>query len=235
MSTTTRAIPEEPFYAGAVEPEKKSAAVAGAGASAEVVLAAVAIVLAVVGLARIAPRSMMSVATILLGAALLLDAVAVGARHRHLVRESVGADERTIRAVLTGAISAGSVAGLAGIVLGILALAGLAPGRLCAVALIGFGVALLFGSPSKELLALQYTAPWGMRIAMREAIDEVLDVTAAGDVLVGLAAIVLGVIGLLAATPAIPVLIGFIGVGTLALLAGAAYGARMGGLLLHAR
>jgi hypothetical protein len=233
MPTTTRATSEESSYASAVEPETKAVALAGASAAMGAGGAAAAVVLAVVGLGGAAPRAMMSSATLVLGTALLLDAGAVAARRRHLVREGVGADEPTIRAVLAAGISAASLAGLAGIVLGILALAGLAPGRLCAVALVGFGLALLLESPEKELLAMQYRAPDGPRL--RATIDEVLEVTAAGDVLVGLSAIMLGVIGLLAAGPTVPVLIGYVGVGTLMALGGAAYGASMGGMLLHAR
>src|SRR5579864_6402224 len=128
--------------------EKRAIEVTGAGATAEAIGAVGAIVLAIIGLTGALSEAMMAIAAIVLGAAILLDAGTVSARYNRLVNDAWGS-ERLVRAEVGGGISAGAIAGIAGIVLGILALLGFEPILLCSVALIVFGAALLFGSAAK--------------------------------------------------------------------------------------
>src|SRR5262245_51107344 len=72
--------------------EKKVVEAAGATATTEAIGAAAAVVLAIIGLAGALPIAMMSIATIVLGAAILLDAGAVGARHYRLLSEATHAE-----------------------------------------------------------------------------------------------------------------------------------------------
>jgi hypothetical protein len=227
-------VQESPRY-GMGEHEKRAMEVTGAGAMTESIGAAAAIVLSIVGLAGALPGAMMAIAAIVLGAAILLDAAAVSARYRRLVGDAWGSESPRVRAELGGGISAESIAGITGIVLGILALLGLAPLALCTVALIVFGAALIFGSAAKGRFASVSTAHYGIGEKARHVIDEALSLSSSGEVLVGIGAIVLGILALLGVQPATLVFVGFLAVACAILLAGTALGARMFAVLRHAR
>jgi hypothetical protein len=214
------------------EQEKKTVEAAGAGATTEAIGAAAAIVLAIIALAGLLPMPLMSVVTIVLGAAILVDAASVGLRYDRLVRAS--GEDRALRGELGGGISAGSIAGIAGIVLGILALLGLTPVTLCAVALIVFGAALLFASAAKGRLASLSTGHYALSDRTRRLIDESISLSAGGEVLVGIGAVVLGILALLGLDAVTLVLVGFLGVGGAVLLSGSAFGARMFSMMRHA-
>ena len=215
--------------------EKKTVEVAAGGATTEAFGAAAAIVLAIIGLAGVLVDPMMAVATIVLGVAVVMDAAAVGARFERIV-SALAASEgaRVARAEIGGGISAGTFGGIAGIVLGILALLGLAPTSLCSVALIVFGAALLFGSVEKKRIASIRTGTYGFTEGTRRTIDEAIGASAGGDVMMGIGAVVLGILALLGLDAATLVLVGYLGVGATVLLSGSAFGARMFGILRHA-
>lgn len=106
--------------------EMKKTAGALAGASGlEIILAAAAVVLAVLGLVDILPGYMAAIATLCMGAGLLARGGGVAAALRRLARET-GLDRRE-QAAFVGGSSAEVAAGLAGIALGILALIGIVP------------------------------------------------------------------------------------------------------------
>jgi hypothetical protein len=213
--------------------DRRALEMAGAGATAEAIGAAAAIVLAILGLTGILPDAMMAIAAIVLGVAVLLDAGTVGARYSRLMHEAAEG-HRLVRAQVGGGISAGTVAGVAGIVLGILALLGLEPMLLCSIALIAFGAALLFGSASKSRFASFGTTHHGMAEPSHRAIDEAIRFSAGGEMLIGVGAIVLGILALLGTEPMTLVLVGFLGVGAAVMLSGSALGARAFGILRHA-
>jgi hypothetical protein len=225
----------QPRVGGDERQDKRMVEVAGAGATTEAIGAAAAIVLAIIGLAGGLTDAMMAVATIILGAAVIMDAGAVGSRYERLMRDAWAGDERLLRVELGGGLSAGAIAGIAGIVLGILALLGMTPVSLCAVALIAFGAALLFGSAAKGRLASLGASHFGLPEGARRVVDEALSVSAGGEVLVGIGAAILGILALLGVEPVTLVLIGFLAVGSALLLGGSALGARLFGMLRHAR
>jgi hypothetical protein len=213
--------------------ERKTVEVAGAGAATEAIGAAAAIVLAIIGLTGTLTSAMMAIATIVLGASLLIDAGALGARYGRLLRAS-STEERAGKLELGGGISAGTAGGLAGIVLGILALLGFIPVTLCAVALIVFGASLLFGSAAKARLATLTTERHGFAERTGRVLHEALNLSAGGEILIGIGAVVLGILALAGFEPTTLVLVGFIAVGAAVLLSGSAFGARLFGALRHA-
>lgn len=219
----------------ATEQVKRTAEVAGAGATAEAIGAAAAIVLAIVGLAGTLTAAMMAIATIIVGIAIVLDAGTLTARYHRLVQEVWAKDEHFVRAEFGTGISAGALSGIAGIVLGILSLLGMAPTTLCAAALIAFGAALLFGSAAKGRLASLSTARFGMADAPARVIDEAMGLSAGGEVFVGIGGVVLGILSLLAIQPDTLVLVGLLGVSATVLMGGSAFGARMFAILRHTR
>src|SRR5262249_49092212 len=156
-----------------------------AGATTEAIGAAAAIVLAIIALAGALPVPLMSIATIVLGAALLMDAAAIGARSYGLTHASWSDEPRDARIELGGGLSAGLLAGIAGVVLGILALLGLAPVSLCSVALIVFGGGMLLGSAAKGRLTSLVSAHHGLSRGASWAIDEAMSMSAGGEVFAG--------------------------------------------------
>ena len=65
--------------------EKRTVEAAGGRATTEAVGAAAAVVLAIIGLAGALVDPLMSIATIVLGAVIVMDAAAVGARHNRIM------------------------------------------------------------------------------------------------------------------------------------------------------
>lgn len=201
----------------------------GAGSATEVIGGAAGVVLAIIGLAGGIPIAMMSIATIVLGGAILLDAIAIGGRYERLVRDTWGADARYSKVRMGTGVSAEALAGVAGVVLGILALLGLMPETLCSIALIVFGGGLMLGCLARRRFNATSVAHYGAGVsdtAMR-ALDEATSVAAGGEVLVGIGAVVLGILSLLGIYPLTLVLVGFLGVGGVVMLGGSVLGTKM--------
>ena len=112
-----------------------------AESTSEVLAGAAVIVVAILGLAGLAPIHMMSTGVIALGAAFLLEGAVNLTETWGDV--PVGGDTTTKRVSLTNDVSAELLAGVAGGVLGILALIGVVPQILSACAILLFGACLL--------------------------------------------------------------------------------------------
>ncbi len=201
---------EEPRATTAVR-EERSVEVSGASATTEAVGAIAAIVLAILGLTGTLTHAMMAIGAIVVGATILLDARALAIRRNRYIAESLGSEAVVIRSESIGGVSAGGFAGVVGIVLGILALLGIMPTLLCSASLIVFGAALVSDS------------------ALRGS-------QAGGEVIAGLGAAVLGILGVVGLEPVESlVLVGFLGVAAALFLSGSIIAARMFGLARHAR
>ena len=172
-----------------------------------------AIVLSVVALAGISVESLASIATIVIGLGLMVQAFNSAAEHARAMTAAAEAGPRGVE--LGGDVMVGGLCGVAGIVLGILALVGINAAHLAPAALIVFGGSLL----------LSGAASMGDRAA-----------AAAGgmEVLIGVAAIVLGILSLILATSWVLVLVGFIAVGAAMLLVSASFSGAMMRLLTTA-
>jgi hypothetical protein len=206
----------------------REAAVGTGGSAAEAIGGAAAVVLSIIGLAGGLPRAMMSIATIVLGGAILLDSAGITARYERLVRDTWGGEARVTKAEVGTGLSGESLAGIAGIVLGILALLGYVPEPLCAIALIGFGGGMTLASMARRRFHATSVAHYGSgasQTAMR-ALSEATTVGAGGDFLIGTGAVVLGILALLGLYPSTLVLIGFLGVGGALMLGGRVLGTK---------
>jgi len=204
-------------------------AVGTSGSAAEAIGGAAAVVLAIIGLAGGLPAAMMSIATIVLGGAILLDSAAITARYERLVRDTWGGEARVTKAEVGTGLSAQSLAGVAGVVLGILALLGYMPETLCAIALIAFGAGLTLGCLARRRFHATSVAHYGAgasHTAMR-ALHEATGVAAGGDLLIGVGAVVLGILALLGVYPVTLVLIGFLAVGGALMLGGSVAGKKV--------
>ena len=177
------------------------------------------IVLAVIALAGVSTDALTSIAAIVIGVGLMVQAFNSAAEHSKMMTANAATGAHA--AEFAGDVMVDCMCGLTGIVLGILALVGMGAAHLLPPALIVFGGALLIGGAvSMRATTLPASASG----------SEALGVTyqgspAAGgmEILIGLAAIVLGILSMLMTGTWVLVLVGFIAVGAALLLASATF------------
>jgi hypothetical protein len=204
--------------------------VIGGGATVEAIGGGAAGVLAILGLAGVLPMFMAPIATLAIGAALAAEGGALVARCSALINRAGGG--RSAMAELGGGTSAELLGGGAGIVLGILALLGVASTILVAAAVVTFGGALLFGSAATS--RLNAAAETANETHAQRLAREAVWVAMGAQVLTGLAAVVLGVIALVGLAPMTVSLVALLAVGAAVLLSGSAVGGRSFSSLYHA-
>ncbi len=177
------------------EEEEVFTEVATGGSLAEAVCGIAVIVLAIVALAGVYPVILGAIAAIVAGAGLFLDGASVGARFSRVMCEIVG--PRFSMSEMGGGMTAEFLSGAAGVVLGILALIGMVPVTLLAVAAIVFGGALLLGAGANASLnSLMVEHHYRTHEVARRMAGAMVSGATGAQVLVGLAAIVLGIIAL---------------------------------------
>jgi hypothetical protein len=196
-------------------------------------VAAAAAALSIIGLAGVYPPWLMSVATISLGVAFLFEGAAIMSRMSDLLSEVT---ENKVEMVELGTGTTGeTLAGFAGVALGILALLTVVPLVLIPIAAIVFGVALILGAGATvriNELAVGYRQehPIAHQIA-REAVRA----TSGLQILAGLGAITLGIIALANIQPLILSLVAVLSLSATFLLTDTAIAGRMMIVLHHHR
>ena len=210
--------------------EHEAVEVVAGGSLAETIGGAGAVVLAILALAGILPGPLAAVATIGVGAALLFEGASIAAEFQALRLDVVS--NRTEASELGGGMTAETLAGLAGVALGILALLGLAPTTLMAVALIVFGGGLLLGSVATARLndlKIRGEVSDTARTVARASVE-----TASGaQILVGAGGVVLGILALVGLAPATLIAVGMLSLGASVLFSGSAVGGKMLAILQH--
>lgn len=198
--------------------EKVTTTALTSGSSLEVIGGAGAVVLAIIGLAGYLSTYMAPIATIAIGGALLAHGAAVTARWTDTMRRAIAA--RSERLELTGGIGSEIFGGMCGIVLGILALAGVSPLVLLGVAAVVFGGAILLGAPAQSDLA-RLAPDRDPRVG--RFTYEAVEASMGTMVLVGCGAIVLGILALVHVGPALTLaLVAMLAVGGALLVTGGA-------------
>ncbi|HEY8427434.1 MAG TPA: hypothetical protein VIL20_03635 [Sandaracinaceae bacterium] len=173
-----------------------------------------AVVLAIIGLADVSRFGMTGAATIVVGAALMLEGGALLATLRGLRHGPRGA-----KAQLGGPASIAILGGIAGIVLGAFALAGIASEPFLAIAAIVYGGTLILAS---------------MGTARAHAAAGEGGQTASGlELLAGVVAVTLGILALFDIAPMVLTLIALLAVGSTVLVSGTALSAHGGRVVLH--
>ncbi|MEJ2345682.1 MAG: hypothetical protein P8090_09790 [Gammaproteobacteria bacterium] len=191
------------------------------GSSTEAMTGAAAVVLGILGLADIAPRFMIAIASIALGVALIFEGAAVAAEYTRILTRS--GDGTVENVELGGGVSTQVGGGIAAVVLGVLALLNVDATTLMAIAAIVLGATMVFSSGvAARLNALKIeTASEQHEVAKRIA-RETLTAATGTQVLVGLAAAVLGILALVGITPATLILVAMLALGASILLTGGA-------------
>lgn len=181
-------------------------------------------VLAILGLAGVFPMYLAAIATIALGVSLFSEGGAVATRYRRVLDEAGGG--RFEAAELGGGITAELLTGAAGSVLGVLALLGTVPAVLISSAVVVFGAGLLFGSGATARLDA-FAATAGSEGRTGQVAREAMRAAAGAQVLIGIASVVLGVLGLVGIAPMVLGLVALLGLGASVLLSGSAIAGRV--------
>jgi hypothetical protein len=203
--------------------ETRTMKVATGGSVVEAIVGISAVVLALIGLAKILPADMAAVATIAIGASLLFEGGAVAASYRQVA----GGTDSTAAADLGGAMTVEFLGGFAGVILGILALLGIQAPTLVSTAVIVFGASLLLSSTGTTQFG-SYSA--GQSYAEErnwQMAREAASAAAGGKVLIGLSAVVLGILAVLGINSQVLTLVAFLVLGVSVLLSGSAISSRM--------
>jgi hypothetical protein len=173
------------------------------------------IVLAVIALAGTASGALASIVTIVVGVGLMVQAFNSAAEN-----SKVMAANTTSFPDLGGGVMVDGLSGVTGIILGILALAGINTPYLVSSALIVFGGALLLsGAIGLPPRASQSTVPGQAQVATYQG----LAATGGMEILIGIAAIVLGILSLIFVGSWVLALVGFIAVGAALLMVSATF------------
>ncbi|MEH2510549.1 hypothetical protein V1291_001903 [Nitrobacteraceae bacterium AZCC 1564] len=191
------------------------------------------IILAIVGLSGVSEPMLAAIATIVFGAALLIQGGTMLTEYTKLMAPpGAGTAEEVVAG--DGGLSALFLVGAAGIVLGVLSLVGISAQKLTAAAVIAFGSALLLSSNSVWHLYrakhASYQAGAAPTLSGAEFLaSEMASGSAVVQCLAGLAAIVLGIIAVTGTNPNVLTLVGLLVLGATVLLTGSTLsGAVMG-------
>lgn len=208
------------------KPERGSLGVYGGNAMFQTIGGATAVVLSILGLANLYPEYMVAVSTIAIGGVLAMQGAALGSRYTRFVAETGtrhGASE-----IGTG-LTAEFIAGSAAVALGILSLLGLDPKVLTPVAVIVLGSGMLIGAGVPGRIAhLAAGSQHSEHFA-----GEALMAGAGAEVLVGGAAVVLGIIALVGAIPITLTLVALLAMGAATLMTGMALAGKFTGTWAH--
>ena len=171
------------------------------------------VALAIIALAGIIPAVLAPIAVIAFGVALAAEGTSIASRYAQLVRYDGEAVEKT---EIGGGAGSEVIGGLAGIVLGILALIGMVPTVLVAAAVITFGASLLLGAGTSARLSSM------VAISGHWMAGDALTGTAGAEVMVGIGSITLGILALTGITPTTLNLVALLTLGAGAVIEGAA-------------
>jgi hypothetical protein len=177
------------------------------------------VVLAIVALAGVHADVLTPIAVIVFGAALLIQG---GAMLTEYAQVGLPAPV-SVEQFSAGSLSSVFLVGAAGIVLGVLALIGIAPTALTAISVIAFGAALVISSNSVRHLYLLRSA--AMRSTTLEGgtqflAGEMASGSAGVQLLAGLTGIVLGILAVTGSSPTVLMLSALIVLGATVVLTG---------------
>lgn len=190
-------------------------------AIAEAIAGIVAIVLTILGLAHVEPGLLAAVATIAIGVALLAQGTSIAGEYAHLTAIESSA-------ALFGGSSTWSIellTGAGGIVLGILALLGVASLNLVAIAIIAFGGGLALSSSAMAQIAISRSGALSQDDRTRRFAVESASTGSIMQGMTGLQAVVLGILALAGFSSLTLVLIALLVAGVFVLVNGSTFGA----------
>lgn len=196
-----------------------------AGSLAEGIVGAASGTIAIIGLFGLYPVVMLSVAAIGAGAALLLQGGAVAGRLPALLDEAE--ENRMESSELGGGMVAEFLGGSTGVVLGILSLMSVGPRILLPAAVIVLGITLLLSSGISARMNSVVIHRSEESDHLREVGRQSVEAAAGAQMLIGIGALVLGIVALSGVNPVPLSLAAMLGLGVSDLLSGTAIAARL--------
>lgn len=196
------------------ESVRAPARAAEGGSVTEALGGAAAIVLGILALIGLRPMLLGAIAAIAAGLGVLVAGAAIAGRYAHTF-EVEGLTERR---EIVGGTGLEALTGVAAIVLGILALLGIAPLTLLAVSAIVLGAGLLMASGS--LARLERLISSDALLGEHRLRHDTAYTATGSEVLIGIGAIVLGILALLGLAPLTLTLVALIAVGAVELFSG---------------
>ena len=184
-----------------------------------------AVVLTILGLAGIAPVLLTAIATISIGAAILVKGITVSAEYVKIAREIGGT--RIEAAEFSGGLSGEILAGIAGTALGILSLLNVSPMVLLPIAAIVLGAGLVFSSGANARLNDLRVGQLPRNPTYQKVLNEVVRATIGSQILTGLGVGILGILALTGLTPVILTLVAMLSLGTMVLFSESSLGVKM--------
>lgn len=211
-------------------PEAQVAQMASVGSTLEALGGAAAVVLAIVGLAAVEPLYMQAIAAIVLGATLVAQSATKASEYSDVAEKSGAAQWLAVG--FENELGAEAMAGGAVVILGILAILDIHTLVLGAIAAIVLGVGFLLGSIVNARLNTLNVEVSSQHELTRKLARGASAGAIGAQVLVGGAAIILGILGLVSMThDASLVLTAMLVLGAAALLSGGALGSRMANMM----
>ena len=205
--------------------ERKPMAIMTGGSIVEAIDGVAVMVLAILGLAGVVPQYMAFITTIIFGVALLMEGEAITARFSRLWSELEG--RGVIGLGVGGGATAEFLGGAAGVVLGILSILGVVPLVLTSAAIIVFGAALLLSSGTVACLNSLAVVRVGPPEVLQRIPPEAGLAVPSGQLLIGLSAIILGILALVGIHPVSLALVALLSLGAGAVLNGMENGKTM--------
>jgi hypothetical protein len=190
-----------------------------AGSIGEAVGGAAALVLAILALVGLLPLTLASIAAIALGCGMLVGGAALA--RRFSLGLPPGASFRA-RQEVVGALGMQAIAGIAAVVLGVLALLGVRPLLLLSISALVLGAALLTAGAGVARLAR--SARW-----LRGEGESALPAAGWWEAEIGVGALVLGILALAGHDPATLTIVALLAVGAALLIGGSLLTARLFG------
>lgn len=177
-----------------------------------------AVVLSILGLAGLARMTMIAIAIIAIGGALLFAGGAMASRYSQLVSQVSGGQVE--EAEFGGSVGAEFLTGSAGVVLGVLILLNISPTTLAAISVVVFGGGLLLSTGATSgINSLVEAYPYNRNVRLaREAVQG----AAAVQSLVGIGSCILGILALLGVEPYTLILVALLGIGGAILISASA-------------
>lgn len=208
-----------------IHEEKVTAEILFSGAMMETITGIAIIVISIIGLTGFMPLIMLPIAAIALGLSFLFEGGAVATRLSNLLAEITHG--RVDFAELSSGLTVEILAGISGIVLGVLSLVRVDPYIMMPIGVIVYGMALVIGSGVKARLNHLAISSQTEERMVHRITREVILVATGVEILLGLGVMALGILGVIGIYPVVLSLVGVLTAGGFNFLMGTALGGRM--------
>jgi hypothetical protein len=196
-----------------------------AGSATEAIAGAGAIVLGILGLLGILSLPLAAIGMIAVGAGLIAAGGTIAGRYEALL---LSPEPTPVRREVAGGMGMEAIAGAGAVVLGILALLGRNPITLLAASAITIGAGLLMAGGS--MARLESRLRWEVARRSSGKMEDVVYASSGSELIVGVGAIILGILALTGIDPLTLALVAVLSIGASLLMSGSSMASRLFGM-----